>query len=63
MVTLMTLCGKGQADAVRNDVAIMWLKFYINIVTFGTTLKTLMKKRGWLKVPPYYYPPGMPKQR
>lgn len=63
MVTLLTQCGKGQADAVRNDVAIMWFRFYIDIMTFGTTLKTLMKKRGWLKVPPYYYPPGMPKQR
>lgn len=63
MVTLMTMCGKGHADAIRNDIGTMWLKFYIEIVAFGTTLKTLMKKRGWLKVPPYYYPPGMPKQR
>jgi hypothetical protein len=30
---------------------------------FGTSLKNTMRKRGWIKVPPYYYPPGMPKQR
>jgi hypothetical protein len=26
----------------------------------GFKLKTIMRKRGWIKVPPYYYPPGMP---
>ncbi|MFE8700165.1 DUF3231 family protein [Cytobacillus sp. FJAT-54145] len=60
MVNLMQLCGKGQADAIRADVAMMWLEFFSEIVTFGSTLKTLMRKRGWLKVPPYYYPPGIP---
>lgn len=62
MVTMLQLCGIGQANAVRNDVAAMWLEFYSEVVTFGSVLKTLSRKRGWLKVPPYYYPPGMPKQ-
>ncbi|MUK90521.1 DUF3231 family protein [Ornithinibacillus sp. L9] len=60
LLTCMQTCAKGQADAIRNDVSIMWLQFYSEWVTLGTTLKTLMRKRGWLKVPPYYYPPGSP---
>ncbi|MFC4321983.1 DUF3231 family protein [Litchfieldia salsa] len=62
VVTLMQLCGKGQADAVRSDVGMIWLEFYSEFTTFGATLKTLMRKRGWLKVPPYYYPPGYPEK-
>jgi hypothetical protein len=59
-IQLLQLCGKSQADAVRNDLALIWLGFYSDLVTAGATLKTLMRKRGWLKVPPYYYPPGSP---
>lgn len=62
LVTCLTSCSKGQADAIRNDLGMMWLKFYIEWVTLGNTLKTLMRKRGWLKVPPYYYPPGSPQK-
>ncbi len=58
IVNLMLMCGKGQADVVRNDLGIIWIEFYTELITFGTTLKTLMRKRGWIKVPPYYYPPG-----
>lgn len=36
-------------DSVRNDVGLLWLQNYLESVTFGTTLKTLMRKRGWLK--------------
>jgi hypothetical protein len=60
VVTCLQTCAIGQADAVRNDVAMIWLRFYLDWVSFGATLKTLMRKRGWLKVPPYYYPPGYP---
>lgn len=58
LVTCSQACSKGQANAVRTDVAIIWTQFFIEWVAFGATLKTLMRKRGWLKVPPYYYPPG-----
>ncbi|SFJ90890.1 Protein of unknown function [Halobacillus dabanensis] len=60
LVTCMTQNAKAQADAIRSDLAILWLNFYSEWVEFGTTLKVLMRKRGWLKVPPYYYPPGGP---
>ncbi|MFD1738178.1 DUF3231 family protein [Bacillus salitolerans] len=59
-VTISQLSSKGQVDAIRNDVAMMWLEYYSEIVTFGATLRVLMRKRGWLKVPPYYVPPGNP---
>lgn len=60
VVNCMLTCSKGQVDSVRNDIGMMWLQFYSEWTTIGTTLKTLMRKRGWLKVPPYYYPPGSP---
>lgn len=60
LVSCMMASARGQAGAIRSDVGIIWLSFFTDWVTFGTTLKTLMRKRGWLKVPPYYYPPGNP---
>nr|WP_272495750.1 DUF3231 family protein [Bacillus pinisoli] len=60
LIVGLTMSTKGQADAIRDDVGKMWLEFYLEWSTFGGTLKTLAKKRGWLKVPPYYYPPGSP---
>lgn len=62
LITTMQACAKAQADVIRNDIGITWLGFYSEWVTFGTTLKTLMRKRGWIKIPPYYYPPGSPEQ-
>jgi hypothetical protein len=60
-VALMILqCASAQAQSVRNDVGLLFVEFHTELLTFGTTLKTLMKKRGWLRVPPYYYPPGAP---
>jgi hypothetical protein len=62
LVLSMKHSAKAQANAVRNDIGMIWLNNYLDWVTFGSTLKTLMRKRGWLKVPPYYYPPGAPNQ-
>jgi hypothetical protein len=62
LVTCMLACASGQANSVRSDVGLIWFGFYIEWTNFGTTLKTLMRKRGWLKVPPYYYPPGLPEK-
>ena len=55
-------CATGQSQGIRSDLTIMWIRFQSEFLTFGFTLKTLMIKRGWLKVPPYYYPPGMPNE-
>ncbi|MFD1039089.1 DUF3231 family protein [Virgibacillus byunsanensis] len=61
LIVCMQACAKGQGDSIRNDIGMVWLNFYSEWVVLGTTLKTLMRKRGWLKVPPFYYPPGSPK--
>jgi hypothetical protein len=45
---------RGMAEAVRPDVAAMFVKYQAMKMTFGLTLKELMIKRGWLLVPPYY---------
>ncbi|MBM6617002.1 DUF3231 family protein [Bacillus suaedaesalsae] len=60
LVTAMIACAKGQSDAIRTDIGVIWYEFYTEWVSFGQTLKILMRKRGWIKVPPYYYPPGSP---
>ena len=57
-----TFCAEALTECTRNDVGLIWAEFLQEYMTFGTTLKTLMKKRGWLKVPPLYYPPGSPIQ-
>lgn len=53
-------CANAQSQSIRNDFAIMFVQFQAEQLTFSATLKTLMRKRGWIKVPPYYYPPGLP---
>ncbi|UTR12615.1 DUF3231 family protein [Evansella sp. LMS18] len=63
MVLCAQHCAKGQADAIRYDIGMLWLEFFSEWVTFGATLKALMRKRGWLKVPPYYYTPGSPQEK
>ncbi|MCM3760996.1 DUF3231 family protein [Alkalihalobacillus oceani] len=60
MAALITLCATGISQAIRNDVSMMLLKFQIEAVNISAILKSSMKKRGWLKVPPAYSPPGSP---
>ncbi|MGG1397375.1 DUF3231 family protein [Bacillus salipaludis] len=56
----ITNCSTGSAQTIRTDVGIMWGKFLHEHIIFLTTLKSLMRKRGWLKAPPPYHPPGSP---
>ena len=62
LVICSQACATGQVDAVRNDVGLMWTEFFLEWTAIGATVKTLMRKRGWLKVPPYYYAPGSPQR-
>ncbi|QCR31909.1 DUF3231 family protein [Lysinibacillus sp. SGAir0095] len=57
----VSLCASGAAQSVRNDVGLMFFEFQTELMRYGAILKSIMKKRGWLKVPPYYFPPGNPK--
>ncbi|MGO4889884.1 DUF3231 family protein [Anaerobacillus sp. MEB173] len=47
-------CATGQSQSIRSDVGMIWAEFQSEMLTFSTTLKKLMNKRGWLKIPPYY---------
>lgn len=53
-------CSKGAVESLRNDVGLMFVQFFGEKIVFAANLKALMRKRGWVKVPPYYYPPGLP---
>jgi hypothetical protein len=44
---------------IRTDVGAIWVQFFNEAVTFGVTLKTKMRKRGWAKIPPAYTTPGV----
>ena len=60
MVILITYCANAIIQSTRNDVTLIWIEYLQEYMTFGATLKELVKRRGWLKVPPYYYAPGAP---
>lgn len=53
-------CSAAAAGSVRNDVGKMFLEFEEEAVIYGMLIKSLMKKRGWIKIPPYFAPPGLP---
>lgn len=54
----ITTCATAAAQSIRNDVGLMFVEFQNEVMTYGVMAKTMMRKRGWLKIPPYYYPPG-----
>nr|WP_246202628.1 DUF3231 family protein [Virgibacillus doumboii] len=57
-----SMCATTAAQSIRSDMGLMFMEFLAEKAVFGAELKVLMRKRGWIKVPPYYYPPGKPKQ-
>ncbi len=61
-ITAITSCATAASQSIRNDVGALFTQCMLEKMKFGTSLKELMRKRGWIKVPPYYYPPGLPKQ-
>ncbi|MFD1735498.1 DUF3231 family protein [Bacillus salitolerans] len=60
--TAIIHCATSAAQSIRNDVGMMWVEFMNEKLVFGASLKKLMRERSWIKVPPYYYPPGRPSQ-
>ena len=58
----VSMCATAIIQALRNDVELIWIELLQEYMTFGATLKALVKRRGWLKVPPFYYPPGLQNQ-
>jgi len=56
----ITLIGQALATSARNDAGLILLEIFYELMKFGTSLKNMMLKRGWLKIPPYYIPSGAP---
>ncbi|HHY71876.1 MAG TPA: DUF3231 family protein [Bacillus bacterium] len=56
----ITACATGVAQSIRNDVGLMFFEFQTEVMRYAAILKSVMKKRGWIKIPPYYHPPGQP---
>ncbi|BFT69428.1 DUF3231 family protein [Paenibacillus sp. P36] len=55
----IALCGQGVSQGLRTDVTIILLRSMSRLLQFSAPYRSLMRKRGWIKPPPYYYPPGV----
>ncbi|MBD7936936.1 DUF3231 family protein [Cytobacillus sp. Sa5YUA1] len=55
------MCSTNMTQSIRNDIGLMWARFYAEKMIFSMNLKNTMHKRGWLKIPPYFHPPGAPR--
>lgn len=56
----ITFCAQAMSQSVRTDVGLTFFQIQIELMKYAAVLKTLMRKRGWLKSPPNYLPPGTP---
>lgn len=56
------MCASAASQSLRTDVALMFLKFQTDKLSLGMKAKKIMQDKGWLKVPPFYHPPGSPSQ-
>ncbi|KQL50727.1 hypothetical protein AN964_24180 [Heyndrickxia shackletonii] len=56
----ITLIGQALAMSVRSDSCELLLQIQYELLKYGSSFKTLMRRNGWIKVPPYYYTPGAP---
>jgi hypothetical protein len=59
-VSIIMLCAAGLTQSIRTDVGRIFLQLMLERITFDTSLKNMMIRRGWIKVPPYYTPSGSP---
>jgi len=59
-ITANTLmCTTNMNQAIRADMGGLWLKLFGEKAQFGFKVKTVMRKRGWVKIPPSYLPSGV----
>ncbi|MBD0379649.1 DUF3231 family protein [Paenibacillus sedimenti] len=48
-------------QSIRSDVGLLFIQFQAEKLAFAARLKQLMRKRGWINMPPFYVPPGSQK--
>ncbi|MBN8204017.1 DUF3231 family protein [Bacillus sp. NTK034] len=58
IISLIMRAASTASESIRTDVGILFIQFQAEKLAFATRLKHLMRKRGWIKVPPFYVPPG-----
>jgi hypothetical protein len=51
---LIALCNVTLATIVRDDLALLFIRFHTQLLTQSFTVKRTMQKRGWMMVPPRY---------
>ncbi|RKD25159.1 hypothetical protein BEP19_04515 [Ammoniphilus oxalaticus] len=59
LVWAINFCGRGLTEAVRQDVATLFVKAIVQKAGFSVTLKQLLMEKGWLTYPPPYRNLGM----
>ncbi|NHN35252.1 DUF3231 family protein [Paenibacillus agricola] len=58
VTTCIALCGQAVSQSLRTDVSLILLKSMGRLIQYSAPYRSMMRKRGWIKTPPYYYPPG-----
>lgn len=58
IVSLILRAAGANAESIRTDFGLMFLQFQAEKVMLGAKLKQLMLQRGWIKIPPFFIPPG-----
>lgn len=58
IISLIMRAAGAASESIRTDVGVLFIQFQTEKLAFATRLKHLMRKRGWIKVPPFYVPPG-----
>ncbi|TKC18837.1 DUF3231 family protein [Robertmurraya kyonggiensis] len=56
----IVMCSTNISQSIRSDVGLMWIRFHSEKCVYGMDVKSKMRERGWIKIPPYYIPPGAP---
>ncbi|OAS82818.1 MULTISPECIES: DUF3231 family protein [Metabacillus] len=58
IISLIMKAASATTESIRTDVGLLFIQFQAEKLAFATRVKHLMRKRGWIKVPPFYIPPG-----
>lgn len=58
IVSLIMRAAGAATESIRTDVGLLFIQFQTEKFAFATRLKHLMRKRGWINVPPFYISPG-----
>lgn len=58
IISLIMNAASATSQSIRTDVGLLFVQFLAEKLAFATRLKHLMRKRGWIQVPPFYVPPG-----